>query len=338
MMKIKTVMFAALLASSAIARADGDADYKRGQAAMKAGRVHEACDAFAASDKTDPNADTELALAACYEQDGKPVTAARIYRWLAEKDGNLERRKQSSDKVAKLEARAAKLRLLLTKRPDGLTIFVDGQQVPSTGDVLVDAGPHEVVATAPGYEGHANAPVDRDRATLDVIVRMEPKAEPAPVAAAPAPAPAPAPAAEPAPAAAPAMTTHTLEQIEPAPSTPMSEATPNHRKRNGVIIGAVGLAVGVGAVAFFGASSGKFDDEHALCPHMVCANASDLATGNSLRSDARTYRGVGIGMGVGAAALIGTGVYMMLTHKEPPAQVSLDVAHGNTSLTFTHSF
>jgi hypothetical protein len=334
MMKIKTVMFAALLASSAIARADGDAEYKRGQAAMKAGRVHEACDAFAASDKSDPNADTELALAACYEQDGKPVAAARIYRWLAEKDGNLERRKQSSDKVAKLESRAAKLRLLLTKRPDGLAIFVDGQQVPSTGDVLVDAGPHEVIATAPGYEGHANAPVDRDRATLDVIVRMEPKTEPAPVVV----APAPAPAAEPEPAAAAPVMTHTLEQIEPAPVTPMSEATPSHRKRNGVIIGAVGLAVGVGAVVFFGASSGKFDDEHALCPHMVCSTSSDLATGNSLRSDARTDRGVALGMGVGAVALIGAGAYMMLTHKEPPAQVSLDVTHGNTSLTFTHSF
>ena len=132
MMKIKTVMFTALLASSAIARADGDAEYKHGQAAMKAGRVHEACDAFAASDKTDPNADTELALAACYEQDGKPVAAARLYRGLAEKDANTERRKTSSEKVVVLEAKAAKLRILPSRRPDGLVIKVDGVQVPNT--------------------------------------------------------------------------------------------------------------------------------------------------------------------------------------------------------------
>src|SRR6185503_2100761 len=76
------VISAALLAHAAVAWADESAaeSYKRGRAELKAGRIHEACRAFETSLKLEAKLDTEIALAGCYEQDGKPLSAAKLYR------------------------------------------------------------------------------------------------------------------------------------------------------------------------------------------------------------------------------------------------------------------
>ena len=328
----RALIAAVLLAPAAIAWAEtGDAAFKRGQAAFKAGRIHEACEAFAASEKLEAKVETELALAECYEQDGKPVAAAHLYRALAEKDANTERRKTSSEKVVKLEAKAAKLRILPSQRPDGLVIKVDGVQVPSTGDVLVDAGPHEVIATAPGFEGHASAPIDRDRQILDVIVRLEPRAD-----ATPTPTPTPTPIL--APTGAPAPTTEPPTSGPPLIDTEPEHAGGGHRKRNGAIIGAVGVGALVGSVVFFASSSSKFDDEHNLCPTTRCATAADLTKAQSLLSDGHTFRGVSIAMGIGGVALVGLGAYMFFTHKEAPSRISFQVGHDGAGLTYLGDF
>src|SRR5258706_4486898 len=98
----KTTISAAIIALLAhTVRADtepAESAFKRGQAAIKAGRIHDGCLAFEASDKLEAKVETELSLALCYEEDGKPVAAARLYRALADKDSNAERRKHSSDK------------------------------------------------------------------------------------------------------------------------------------------------------------------------------------------------------------------------------------------------
>jgi hypothetical protein len=291
---------------------------KRGHAALKAGHVHEACEAFDASEKLEAKADTELALADCLEQDGKHMAAARLYRGLADSDPNTDRRKTSAAKAAKLEAKAPKLRFAINPNPPGLVIKVDGVEVPIAGDVQVDVGPHEVIATAPGFTGHASAPADRDKQIVDVIVRMQPTEEAKPEPA-PAPAPAPAPTAAPQPEASAA--------VAPAPM-PMSETEDNHdhRKRNGVIVGAVGLGVLGGAVVFYSLSSGKFDDEHTLCPASKCANAADLDRAHSLLDNGHAYRGASIGMGIGGVLLVAAGAYLFLTphHDEPKVSLQLD--------------
>ena len=148
---VRTVIAAALLGNAAIASADtAEAAFKRGKAALKAGHVHEACQEYETSDKLEPKLETELNLAACYAEDGKPVTAANLYRSVANRDTKPERKKTSIEKAVKLEAKAPKLRLLLSTRPDGLAITVDGVAVSATAkDIPVDAGPHEVVVTAP---------------------------------------------------------------------------------------------------------------------------------------------------------------------------------------------
>jgi hypothetical protein len=336
------VVIAALLANAPIAWADqetADAAFKRGQAAVKAGRVHEACQAFEASDKLEAKVETQLSLAACYEQDGKPIAAARLYRALAETDSNAERRKTSSAKVAKLEAKAPKLRILLSQRPDGLVIKVDGVQVPNTGDVLVDVGPHEVIAIAPGFQGHASAPVDRERAIVDVILRLEAKAEPRPEPM-PTPAPTPTPTSTPTPEPTPDPSLTVTPMLTATETPPIrTEPAGDHRKRNGVIIGAAGLGVIVGAVVFYGASSSKFDDEHSLCPSSQCATTADLEKAKSLVSDGRTYRGISYGMGIGGIAILGLGAYLLLApHHEEASRVSVQIGSGSGEVTFTGHF
>ena len=326
---VKAVVTSALLGHAAIAWADtAEAAYRRGKAALKAGHVHEACGELDASDKLEAKVETELNLAACYAEDGKPVSAARLYRAVAAKDDIGDRKKTAIDKATKLEAKAPKLRLTLSQRPAGLAIMVDGAPAPLSGDIPVDAGPHEVVATAPGFEGHASAAVDKDRAVVDVIVRMEPKAEP--IAPTPTLTPVgPTPAVTVMPDATPApMPMQTLEM----------QPSHDHRKRNGAVLGAVGIGALVTSVIFFEAGQAKFDQEHALCPNATCRTTPEVNFYNQLRGDARDDRAWTIGMGIGGVALVGVGVYLLVSpHTEEP-RMSVTVGHGNAELTYTSHF
>ncbi len=329
----RLLLAATLLANASVAGADPDdtatGARKHGQTALRAGRVHEACQAFEASEKLDSKIDTELDLADCYEQDGKLMAAAKLYRAAAEKDSNAGRAKTSSDKAMRLETLAPKLRFAINPRPDGLVIKVDGVEVANTGDIRVDVGPHEVTATAPGYEGHASAPVDRPHGTVDVIIRMQPHAE-----AAPAPSPAPTPAPTPPP----------LDKADPEPATTtmplVTDTEPtDHRKRNGVIAASAGVVLLIGTAVVYEVSAGKFDDEHTLCPNSKCATEADLTKAKSQLSDGHTLRGVSIGMGIGGGALLIAGAYLLLTpHHKESSHVTLHVGHDSTGLAYTGSF
>jgi hypothetical protein len=331
---------ATLITAAGIASADDDAAaaYARGQRALKAGRVHEACTAFEDSHKLEAKLETEQSLAECYEQDGKPIAAARLYRTIAEKESSADRSKKAIARADKLEAKAPRLRFAINPRPAGLVIKVDGVEVPSTGDVRVDVGPHEVVATAPGYEGHASTAIDRDRQIVDVILRMEAKAEPAVEKPAMKTEPKQEPKAE--PKAEPTSEPKAEPKAEPmtAPAQPMTESSGGHRKRNGYIAGAVGLGMIGGSIAFFAAGSSKYTDERRLCPGFKCKTDADLAAANDLISDGRTLRGVSYGMGIAGGLLVAAGVYLVMTdHKERP-RISLNVDHESAGLTFTGSF
>ncbi len=326
------IILTSVLGGHGIARADdASAAYARGKAAIKANKVHEACDAFAESEKLKAAVETELALASCLEKDGKLVAAAKVYRTATEKDTDAKRVKTSADKAAKLEARAPKLRFAINPKPDGIVIQVDGIDVVATGDVLVDIGPHTVTATAPGFAGHANAAVDREGQILDVVLRME-STEPAK----PAPAPAPAPVAESAPAPAPAV-------VEPAsePKPMEAEAPHSNQRRNGGVLMGVGVGALVGAVVFFGIGTDRLNDEDGICPGRpghLCASDVDLDRANSARNDGRLYRGIGIGAGIGGVVLIAAGAYLFATAPEESARVALHVDSHGAGVAYTFGF
>lgn len=326
-MKYAQIFIATTLLAGVASAETADEALKRGQTAYKAGRIHEACEAFAASDKLAAASETEWSLAGCYEQDGKPVAAAKLYRAVAAKDP--KRKDSATAKATKLEARAPKLRFAVAATP-GLVIKVDGVEVPATEDVMVDTGPHDVIATAPGFEGHASAPVDREKAIVDVVIRMQPVEAPAP-AAVPAPAQAAA-AVEPTSSGAPA----------PMAAAPMDmhdePASTDHRMRNGVIVGAVGVGAIAAAAVMFVASSHKFDDEHALCPGSMCATTADLDKAHSLLDDGHLLRGLSIGTGIAGLALVGVGGYLIATHSKEESHMTVQVDHRGASVGYTARF
>ena len=330
-MRTRSILILTIVATSSLAAAGPDetpaaAAARRGRAAWKAGRIHEACEAFAASEKLEASLETERSLAACYEQDGKPASAARLYRAIADRDS--AKRERSLVQAARLEARAPRLHVTIEPMPPGLALTLDGVAIASGEDVLVDTGPHELVATAPGYEGRASAPVDRERTVVNVTIHMERRPEPAP---APAAAPSPAVAAAAAPVASDSASA-------PMPAPMPAPAAADHRRRNGLIAGGAGVAVLVGAAIAFEAGSSKFDDAARLCPASTCANDADLAKGKSLLSDGHTLRGVSIGMGVGGAALIAAGAYLILAPHHEETRVSLQVDRSGAGVTYTAPF
>ncbi len=323
---------ATLLGSAQTARADEAADaFAKGKAALKASKIKEACDAFAESEKLRAAVETELELASCLEKDGKLVAAAKHYRRAADTEADKKRTKSWVDKASKLEARAPKLRFAISPNPSGLVIKVDGVSVATVGDVLVDIGPHEVTATAPGYAGRANAPVDREGQILDVILRLEaieePKAEPMPEPRKPADAPLTAP---------------TPPDDDAAPDPMMDRPEPtdvpsSNRRRNGLIVGGVGVATLIGAGILFGVGSNLQSDSDSICPNSMCRNTADLAKATDYRDDGRLYRGIGIGVGIGGAVTLAAGVIMFATapkESATPVTLRLDADGGSVAYTF----
>jgi hypothetical protein len=322
------IVTAALLVHAAIAGADDEtaaAAFKRGQAALKAKQVREACEAFTTSQRLEPKIETELALADCYGRDGKPATAARIYRSAAENDKNAARAKKS----AKLEAKAPKLHFTLGNRPDGMVIKVDGVDVAATADLPVDYGRHEIVASAPGFDdARVSAEPDGSEAIVEVrllLLRTQSKPVP-PVEVKQEPTPEPKPE---------------QPEAQPQPMTTritMTDVQPSHRRRNGIIIGAAGLGLVATAGVFLGVAASKFSTERDLCPNATCANPTDLARAEALLDNGTTLRGIGIGVGIGGVALMAVGGYLMFTTPRETPRVSAQVTNDSTALTFSGSF
>jgi hypothetical protein len=326
-------------AYSSVAHAETAAEANtRAQAALKAGRVHEACEAFEASNALTANVETELKLADCYEKDGRLMTASRLYASIGGRDPKTARRASSTAKAAALEARAPRLRFAINPRPDGLVIKVDGVEVANTGDVRVDLGAREVVATAPGFEGRASPALDREGVVVDVILRMKATATEAPKDVTPKDV---------------TPKDVTPKDVAPKDETPkavaprdsgldekpvMGHSSSSSRKTYGIIAGAAGLTLVAGSAVMLGIANSKFSDEKDLCPNATCANPTSLARANALLSNGTDYRNIGIGVGIGGVVLLATGAYLLLTpHSEEP-RVSFDVTRDGGSFAYTGRF
>ena len=123
-----------------------------------------------------------------------------------------------------------------------------------------------------------------------------------------------------------------------APMTTTEIVSTDHRKRNGIIVGAAGVGVLVGSAVLYGLSSSKFDDEHTLCPDSKCANNADLAKAESLLSDGRTYRGFGIGTSIGGGLLLVAGGYLLFAPHKEESHVALHVDHDGAGIAYTTGF
>jgi hypothetical protein len=283
-MRTRELLILACLASAPrIARADAEADrlFKTGQTALAAGRIAEACDAFAASDARASRVGTLLNLGDCREQNGQIATAWAIFlrtAALAQQTPNEHKRADEARRRAGyLQPRLSYLTISVPDASDvtGLTITRDGVPVDRAywnQGVPVDGGTYVVEAIAPGHDGWrssvAVAP-ENAHAIVDVP-RFKPIAELVPAVTAPRRAP-PIVAAPPAPV---------LPPVAPARHRLLSPL------RVGAL-GAAGLAIAGGVVGALAGSRSAREarDANDRC-QTPCTDATGLALGAASAHDA----------------------------------------------------
>src|SRR5262249_36684522 len=155
------IAFLALWPGSARAQdntAAAHALFDEGKKLVDKGDFAAACPKFKASLDLEVKLGTRLALAACLEKIGRNASAWAQFRdaaAMASRMGAAEapREKYALDHAAALEGKLDKMTI---QAPPGVTVKRDGELVPAVSlgsPIPTDPGPHEVTASAEGYEG-----------------------------------------------------------------------------------------------------------------------------------------------------------------------------------------
>lgn len=300
----------------------------------RANRWADACPKFEASLHYDPVLGTRLNLAACYEHTGKLASAWGLYREaieLAKKAGDHKRRDYAQKQAAALEARLAKLAISAPATPPaGLTITRDGTPV-DTGTLgiplYVDAGPHEIKASAPGFEDFTQTVTLVDGKT-ETLTLPDLKALPVQSPEPPKPA-SPEPVARVATTVAP----------KPGPTAAPSRT----RTYLAVGVGAAGV-VTTGVGFLFGAkASSSYSDAKALCgSSLVCNTSPDYEKGKQLIHDARSNATTSTILVAAGGAAIVAGIVVFLTaptaRERNSAAIVPFVHDGGTGVAITGGF
>jgi hypothetical protein len=132
-------------------RAEAEAEFERGHQLMEAGRTAEACAAFEASMKLDPQRGTLYNLGLCHEKLGKLASAWAELDELSQTDTNDARRKDAARRAAALAPRLPKMHLTIAKG-EGVVVTRDNVDVTSLADKTtpIDPGKYTFEAKAPG--------------------------------------------------------------------------------------------------------------------------------------------------------------------------------------------
>jgi hypothetical protein len=290
------VIAVAIALTPRLARAqstDAEAMFGEGERLEAAGRIAEACNAFASSNRIEPRAGTLIRLGMCREQQGHLATAWSAYKDALTRVKDPEKRRFAEDKVAALEGRMS---TLTVRVPDGSRI--DGLVIERNGSVLdaglwnralpVDGGVYTIGGSAPGHEQWTTTVEignERDHASVDVPRFAELRVN--------------------------LVETHDVVQprnaFDAADAPPRPAGGLTRRRKAALGLGSAGVvAIGTGVVLALGAR-GLVDEAYGYCPDptMPCP-AAPMA--QSLLDRARTREQLArITGGVGAVAVLGAG-------------------------------
>jgi hypothetical protein len=288
------------LAALGPARAEGtkgaaEAAFRKGKQLMDAGDTAAACDAFAQSQKLDPQLGTQYNLARCYEQLGMVASAWLNFAEIAAKDTNPQRKADSAKRARALDGRVPRIRLDAPAVP-GMIVKQDGVDITVTigVDTPIDAGRYTITATAPGRAPWSQIVEVSDAGHITITI--------------PPLAPAVAPTTPP-------------EQVEHDLEPPPPAHPGRVRHILGVSVGVAGLGA-LGASIFFGSQA----RDHQRSADALCGGAVARCTAGGLDAaraeiatarDRATYGNIAVATG---AVLVGVGVVLYLTapHAERP--------------------
>jgi hypothetical protein len=181
------LVVAAWLAATRVAAASPASDraFREGKDLLKAGKLAEACEAFAESAKLEPRVGTLLNLADCRERQGQTATAWSLFREakaLAAQSKD-KREREATARAAALEPKLAYLTLKIEHRVDGLAIKRNGVAVDASlwdQPVPLDPGSYALEAAAPKYQPWSATQPLGPREHVDVAVALVPTPVPAP--------------------------------------------------------------------------------------------------------------------------------------------------------------
>jgi tetratricopeptide (TPR) repeat protein len=258
----------------------------------KANRWTEACPKFEASLRYDPALGTRLNLAACYEHIGKLASAWGLYREsidLARKAGDTQRQSYAQSQAAKLEPQLAKLTISApAKPPPGLAVTRDGTRMEpgALGIALyIDAGTHEITASAPGFEEVTQTVTIVD-GKAEAIELPALKAKPV--------------TAEPTP----------LSAAAGAPPPPARSRTRKYIALGSGAAGVAALGIGLG----FGVkASSTYKEATALCGDDLVCSPANINEGRQLVRDARSTATISTALVIAGGAAIAAGAVVFLT-------------------------
>lgn len=266
------------------ASAMAEALFDQGRTLLEQGKVAEACDKFAASNKLDPAPGTSLNLADCYARLGRTASAWALFVEAAadaRRDGDARREKEAEERSAALEPKLAHLHLVVSQSLAGLHVDVDGEPLTAAAigaPLPVDPGIRKLHVAAPGYVAR------------DVTVSIAEGAD----------------------------TSLTLPALAPEPPKPLpaaSERTPFWSAPRvvsvlsaGVTVVCTGIGIGLGVSA-----QSKWNDATKICPGPTCSDPAALGAAH----DAGTLADLSTGFFVGAGVFAVTSVVMWIVAPRP---------------------
>jgi serine/threonine-protein kinase len=265
-------------AQDTTAKAQADVLFDEARKLMGDGRYGDACPKLAESNRLDPAVGTLLYLGDCYEKSGRLASAWTTFREgreAARVRGQADREKAASERVAAIEPRLSRLRIVIPSASDvpGLAVRRDGAPIerPLWGTAFpLDAGRHVVEATATGRQPWRHEiEVGPAAATVELIV----------------------PTLESSPATPPATPPATSAPVSAASTDRPPQTTPTPGMSPVRTAGLIGAGVGVvliGTGVFFGLQAkSKDSDADGLCQGNRCGSAG-FSTANDAKSAAKT--------------------------------------------------
>lgn len=286
-----------VLAQPSATSAAATLQFDKGRALMKEKKYAEACAAFEASQKLDPQFGTQFNLAGCYVHVGKLASAWLTFRELEQRDTNAGRAKASGRQAKALEARLPKL-VIQAKPVPGLVVKLDGADVTALlgTEAPIDLGDHTIEATAPGMKPvRMTQKITQEGKLETVAIELAPPTAPA--------EPQPLPPGPPQPE-------ERSDEVDEGPT----DAPRSTRKRTAIIVGASGGALVITGLVFGRMASSKWSEAKELCgDDLMCDDSMQLERGNQLVDDARLRANVSTGLVIGGVAAIGVGAFLFLT-------------------------
>lgn len=310
--------------------AAAEALFADGERLMKEGKLDEACEAFAASNRIEARAGTLINLGLCREQNGQLASAWSAYKDALTRAKDPKKQQIASERIAAIEPRLSYLTISVPdeSRVDGLALTRNGAPVDTAlwnRAIPVDGGTYVIAGHAPGHEewsttvevpkelGKISVEVPRFKDLKQLIV--------------------------PAPKTEREAVSHT--ELEPADEEPPAAGILTSRRKIAIGVAGLGLAA-FGAGVMFGLQAKGFEgDAYALCPDPATPCADGDRANELIEKGQQRALLANVSYGVAAASLIGAGALWFLgapTKPEAAVAVTPRASVGTAGIAVTVRF